>query len=67
MLYQCGVKEIVFSDISSPKISTWGCDYDKILELMGEKIHLRYVPRQKLDPNFLLEANAKIAKNEENE
>jgi dCMP deaminase len=62
MLYQCGVKEIVFSDISNPKMSIWNSDYDKILELIGEKIHFRYVPRQNLDPNLLLEANAEIAK-----
>jgi len=62
MLYQCGVKEIVFSDISSPKMNIWNGDYDQILELIGDKIQLRFIPKTSLDTEFLLESVEKITK-----
>lgn len=65
MLYQCGIKSIVFSDISSPKMSTWRGEYEQILNLIHDKINIRYVPKVDLDPNPLMEAYAEIAENKE--
>ena len=62
MLYQCGVTKIYFSDISNPKIVSLSKDYEDILELMGDKIELRFIPKTSLDTEFLLEYVEKITK-----
>ena len=64
MLYQCGVKSVVFSDISNPKMGTWKNEYEQILSLIGDKISFRYVPKRTIDASFLLQAHDNIVKNE---
>lgn len=44
MLYQCGIKEIKFGDISNPKMVIFSEKYYKILRLIGDKMSLVYVP-----------------------
>ena len=65
MLYQCGIKSIVFSDISNPKMSTWKEEYEQIWHLIKDKINLRYISKRDLDPTSLMEAYSQILENEE--
>ena len=49
MLYQCGIKEIIFSGISSPKMCIYNDDYATILKKMSGKLKLRYLPLSLID------------------
>ena len=62
MLWQCGVHEIYFSDLSSPKGGIWKEKYSKILALIGDVISFKYMPKEKLDNSFLIESAEKIEK-----
>lgn len=46
MLYQCGISEINFTDVSLVKMDTFSEKYDKILDLMGDKISLYFTPHK---------------------
>ena len=53
MLNQCGIREVVFSDISSPKMEIYSNKYDTILELIKDRVSLRYIPSHALDTDTL--------------
>ena len=53
MLNQCGIREVVFSDISSPKMEIYSKKYDTILELIKDRVSLRYIPSHVLDTDTL--------------
>ena len=53
MLNQCGIREVVFSDISSPKMEIYSKKYDMILELIKDRVSLRYIPSHVLDTDTL--------------
>ncbi len=63
MLYQCGIKNIFYSDISKPKMVVYNDNYTKMLEMTADKMCFRYVPKSKLNANLLKEAVKKIEKN----
>lgn len=44
MLYQCGIVEIKFTDISSIKMNIFSEDYLKVFELMKDKIKMSFTP-----------------------
>ena len=67
MLYQCGVSSIIFSDVSNPKMSTWRDDYEQIMDLIKDKINLRYIPKGDLDPTPLFKAFDEVRKKPKNE
>ena len=46
MLYQCGVREIKFSDISNLKMDIFTKEYMQIYNLIKDKIHMVYTPQQ---------------------
>ena len=62
MLWQCGVHEIYFSDLSSPKGGIWTEKYSKILALIGDVISFKYMPKEKLDNSILIESAEKFEK-----
>lgn len=53
MLHQCGVSEIIFSDISTPKMEIYSEKYNRILELLGDKLSIRYIPKESLETEML--------------
>jgi dCMP deaminase len=54
MLYQCGIKEVYFSDISSPKGEIFSERYSKILGLLGDKLNMLFIPKLYLDQDTLM-------------
>lgn len=60
MLWQSGIHEIYYSNISSPKNDMWGRQYDLILKQVEDRIDFKFFPRQNLCPSFLLEATEKF-------
>ncbi len=65
MLYQCGIKNVIYSDISEPKMVIYNDNYTKMLEMTSQKMLFRYLPKSKLDSTFLKESVEKIEKSEE--
>ena len=53
MLHQCGIKRILFSDISLPKMEIYSEKYDTILRLLKGKLELKYIPKLSLDTDVL--------------
>ena len=49
MLYQCGIKEVIFSDVSNPKMCIYNDDYATILKKMKDKIDIKYLPISNID------------------
>lgn len=43
-LYQCGIKEIKFTDVSKVKMSIFSEEYNQILELIKDKISISFTP-----------------------
>ena len=62
MLYQCGVKNIIYSDISRPKMAINNDNYAKMVEMIADKISFRYLPKSKLSARLLKESAKKIEK-----
>ena len=62
MLYQCGIKEILFSDISNPRMIIHDENYKKIYTMIKDKISLLFVERHQLDNSYLRESAEKIKK-----
>lgn len=65
MLHQCGISEIVFSDISSPKMEIYSEKYDRVLKLIQDTINVRYVPKDSLETDTLECILETFKKNEE--
>ena len=63
MLYQCGIEEIVYSDISNPKMCTSSGKYLTMVGKIIEKIDISFIPKSKLNTKFLKESVKKIEKN----
>ena len=53
MLHQCGVSEIIFSDISTPKMEIYSEKYNKVLGLLGNSLSIRYIPKDALETDTL--------------
>ena len=62
MLYQCGIEEIVYSDISNPKMCTNSGKYITMFSKIVEKIDIYFIAKSKLSAEFLLESHQKICK-----
>jgi deoxycytidylate deaminase len=65
MLHQCGIKKVIFSDISSPKMEIYSERYDTILKLLSDQLELKYVPKSSLDTDVLECILETFKKNEE--
>lgn len=50
MLYQCGVLDVKFTDVSNIKMDIFSPDYDRIMELLKDKITLSYIPKEAIWP-----------------
>jgi len=53
MLYQCGVSDILFSDISRPKGDFFSSKYNTMMNLIRDKINMVYIPKNYLDRDIL--------------
>lgn len=62
MLWQCGIKEILFSNLSSPKGDVWTKKYDMVLREIGSRLNFKFVPKHKLDNRMLIESAEKFEK-----
>ncbi len=62
MLYQCGIREILYSNISEPKMCIYGDDYRQICNMIKGKMGLLFVAKEKLDSRYLQEAANEIQK-----
>ena len=49
MLWQCGIREIYYSNISSPKADMWSEGYNKILKQIEERVDFRFFPKKMLN------------------
>ncbi len=56
MLWQCGVHEIYFSDLSSPKGDIWTKKYNQVLSEIGSRMIIKHVPKTNLDNTILIES-----------
>tara|TARA_Y100001963_G_scaffold45011_2_gene63348 strand:+ start:5487 stop:6014 length:528 start_codon:yes stop_codon:yes gene_type:complete len=63
MLWQCGVHNIYFSDLSSPKGDIWTRRYNEILKQIGSRIDMRFYSKYNLDNSLLIESAEKFKKN----
>ena len=63
MLYQCGIEEIVYSDISNPKMCTSSAKYLTMVSKIIDKIDISFIPKSKLNAKLLKESVKKIEKN----
>ena len=66
MLWQCGIKDIYFSDLSQPKSDIWTSKYNQILNQIGSKIEMTFISKKKLDNTMLIESAEKFEKKEFN-
>lgn len=46
MIYQCGISEIKFTNLSNPKMNIYSQNYSQILRLIKDKISLVYIPKK---------------------
>ena len=60
MLWQCGIHEIYYSNLSAPKNDMWGDQYDIILKQVEDRITFKFFPKQYLSNNSLTEAAEKF-------
>lgn len=60
MLWQCGIKEIIFSDLSAPKSCFYGDTYDKVLKQICDRMVFKYVPKALLSSVPLRESAEKF-------
>ncbi len=62
MLWQCGVHEIYFSNLSNPKRGVWLSDYNEILDQIQDKLDFKFFPSKYLSNEPLLESAEKFEK-----
>jgi dCMP deaminase len=62
MLYQCGIKEILYSDISNPKMCIYSHSWSTIHSMIKDKIDLRFIAKEQLDCRYLQESVREIQK-----
>ena len=60
MLWQCGVNEVVFSDLSQPKGDIWTKKYDMVLREIGHRMDIKFISKLKLDNSLLIESAEKF-------
>lgn len=46
MLYQCGVHDIKFTDVSNIKMNIYMKEYDQILDLIKDKVKISFFPKE---------------------
>ena len=62
MLWQCGIHEIYFSDLSSPKSDVWSKRYNDVLGQIDSNISMVFIPKENLDNSLLIESAEKFEK-----
>ena len=60
MLWQCGIKEIYYSNISSPKGDIWGDYYNDVLTQIEDRIDFKFFPKKYLSNFALIESAEKF-------
>jgi deoxycytidylate deaminase len=70
-LHQCGIVEIIFTDLSAPKNLIGSHNYATIFKMVSEDMTISYVPASELDETDFIEcslilADRKIRKNQKN-
>lgn len=60
MLWQCGITEIYYSNISSPKGNIWGDYYNEILTQIEDRIDFKFFPKKYLSNFSLIESAEKF-------
>jgi deoxycytidylate deaminase len=59
-LYQCGVEKIIYSNISNPKMVDNCKTYGTIVEVLGDRIELKFIDKKFLDIGFLEDSISRI-------
>lgn len=62
MLWQCGIHEIYFSNLSSPKSDVWSKRYNDVLGQIDSNIRMVFMPKENLDNSLLIESAEKFEK-----
>ena len=62
MLWQCGIYEIYYTNVSSPKSCMWGDGYNEILKQIDDRIDFRFFPKKHLCNFPLIESAEKFEK-----
>ena len=62
MLWQCGIEDIRFSDLSMPKCDIRSDKYSNVLKEIGNRLSIRFFPKSKLDNALLIESAEKFEK-----
>ena len=53
MLYQAGVSEIAFTNISNPKMQIFSKGYTDLLKLIGDNMKMRFIDKRHIDTSIL--------------
>lgn len=59
-LYQCGIKEIIFTDVSQPKCVVDAVEYQQIMNVISSKIEVYYIPRRNINTDDLMDSYIEI-------
>ena len=60
MLWQCGIHEIYYTNVSSPKSCMWSDGYDEILKQIEDRIEFKFFPKNYLCNYALIESAEKF-------
>ena len=64
MLYQCGITKIIYSNVSIPKMVDNCQAYDKIVDVLEDRIQLKFIDKKFLDPSMLEQCLQSIGKHD---
>ena len=62
LLYQCGIKEIIFTDVSNPKNVIGNETYGRIAKMVGNKVNIFYIPARNIDGSHFYECMLELEK-----
>jgi dCMP deaminase len=65
MLWQCGITEVYYTNVSAPKADMWGDGYNEVLKQIEDRITFKFFPKKYLCTDVFLESAEKMKKKPE--
>lgn len=60
MMYQCGILEVVYTNVSNSKMTENCKAYEKVLDVLGDKMSVVFIDKSHLDISYFKEAIERI-------
>lgn len=60
MMYQCGILEVVYTNVSNAKMTENCQAFEKVLDVLGDKMSLVFIDKSHLDISYFKEAIERI-------